>query len=116
MDARCTTHGSTPSKRPPTLRTTFEDSLTRPLRLWPRSAESRRCGEAWATPGRSFDSSSPASSCGELGYRSRPCSGHDPVFIVIGVLVGHFVGIYLVYVRAINKESAEAEGGERDAA
>jgi ATP synthase protein I len=41
---------------------------------------------------------------GAIGYGLDKLFGTRPVLFVIGVLVGHFAAIYLVYVRALRAE------------
>ena len=50
---------------------------------------------------------------GAIGYGLDRLLGTEPVLLVIGVLMGHFAAIYLIYVRASN--AAPKTGGRREA-
>jgi F0F1-type ATP synthase assembly protein I len=45
---------------------------------------------------------------GAIGYGLDRLLGTDPVLLVIGVLLGHFAAIYLVYVRSKPQETRDA--------
>jgi F0F1-type ATP synthase assembly protein I len=47
---------------------------------------------------------------GAVGFALDKVFGIAPVLMVIGVLVGNFAGVYLIYVRAVN---AERDDGRR---
>jgi F0F1-type ATP synthase assembly protein I len=52
---------------------------------------------------------------GAIGYGLDHVFGIAPVLMVIGVLVGNFAAIYLIYTRAVNAEKATTTGGARSA-
>jgi ATP synthase protein I len=45
---------------------------------------------------------------GAVGYGLDALFGTKPVIFVIGVLIGHFAAVYLIYVRANQQESNRA--------
>ena len=51
---------------------------------------------------------------GAIGFGLDKVFGIAPVLMVVGVLVGNFASVYLIYVRAVNSE--KAAGTARSAA
>ena len=70
----------------------------------------KQLGRGWATPGRL--SRRIISRHRRVGRRSAMaldgCSGRKPVLMVIGVLVGNFAAIYLIYVASVPRTSRQA--------
>ena len=51
---------------------------------------------------------------GAAGFGLDRLFGIYPVLMVVGVLVGNFSAIYLVYVRAVNAEAADVHRSNRE--